>query len=149
MKLLRRFLRRPSDAQRFRAVRLLYRSIREINLPEVRALRLLRQWLSPKQLAQFDALSSFDVVGCQTARQYRIYYSASQNVEMLDEFGRSVERFCFIPEGCLAPGDVMLAQKIALENDELAALGVANRLSIYAITPTRDRRGLSANVPEQ
>ena len=138
---LRRFLRKPNDAQRFRVVRLLYRSLRESNLPEVRALRLLRQWLQPKQLSQFDALSSFDVVGCHTARRYRIYYSTSQNVEMLDEFGRSVERFCFIPDGDLAPGDVMLAQKIALETDELAALGVANRLPIYSVAPTRDRRG--------
>jgi len=140
-KLLSRFLRRPSDAQGFRAVRLLYRSIRKINLPEVRALRLLRQWLPAEQLSQFDALHFFDVVGCHTARRYRIYYAASQNVERLDEFGRSVERFCFIPEGDLAPGDVMLAQKIALETDELAALGVANRLPIYAVAPTRDCRG--------
>jgi hypothetical protein len=140
-KLLSRFLRRPSDAQGFRAVRLLYRSIRKINLPEVRALRLLRQWLPAEQLSQFDALHFFDVVGCHTARRYRIYYAASQNVEMLDEFGRSVERFCFIPEGDLAPGDVMLAQKIALETDELAALGVANRLPIYAVAPRRDCRG--------
>ena len=36
-------------------------------------------------------------------------------------------RYCFIPEGNLVPGDVMLAQKIALEDDELAALELANR----------------------
>jgi len=92
------------------------------------------------QLSQFDALGFFDVVGCHTARRYRVYYSTSQNVEMLDEFDRSVERFCFIPKGNLAPGDVMLAQKIALETDELAALEVANRLPVYTTAPRRHRR---------
>ena len=36
---------------------------------------------------------------------------------------------CFAPDGYLVPGDVMLAQKIALETDELATLAVANRLA--------------------
>jgi hypothetical protein len=94
------------------------------------------------QLSQFDARGFFDVVGCHTSRRYRVYYSASQNVEMLDELDRSVERFCFIPEGNLAPGDVMLTQKIALETDELAALEVANRLPVYTTEPRRPRRGL-------
>jgi hypothetical protein len=133
-------LSKPIDGLRFRAARLLFQSTRESNRPEVRALRLLRQWLSPKQLAQFDALSFFEVVGCHTARRYRVYYSASQNVEKLDELERSVERLCFIPEGDLAPGDVMLAQKIALETDELAALAVANRLPVYTTAPSRVRR---------
>jgi hypothetical protein len=37
--------------------------------------------------------------------------------------------YCFIPKGDLVPGDVMLAQKIALETNELAALAVANRFT--------------------
>ena len=36
-------------------------------------------------------------------------------------------RYCFVPKGNLVPGDVMLAQKIALETDELAALELANK----------------------
>ena len=35
--------------------------------------------------------------------------------------------WCFGPEGCLPVGDIMLAQRIALETDEHAALAVANR----------------------
>jgi hypothetical protein len=35
--------------------------------------------------------------------------------------------WCFGPEGELPIGDVMLAQKIALENDEQATLALANR----------------------
>ena len=39
----------------------------------------------------------------------------------------TADRYCFVPEGTLPIGDVMLAQKIALETDERAALAVANR----------------------
>jgi hypothetical protein len=35
-----------------------------------------------------------------------------------------------VPEGDLVPGDVMLAQKIALENNERAALAVAIRYTM-------------------
>jgi hypothetical protein len=35
--------------------------------------------------------------------------------------------WCFVPEGSLVAGDVMLAQKIALETSEYAALAVARR----------------------
>jgi hypothetical protein len=38
--------------------------------------------------------------------------------------------WCFVPRGQLVPGDVMLAQKIALETNETAALAVANRFSL-------------------
>jgi hypothetical protein len=46
------------------------------------------------------------------------------NVYELKEGG--VVGWCFVPEGYLAIGDVMLAQKIALESNERAALAVAN-----------------------
>jgi hypothetical protein len=39
--------------------------------------------------------------------------------------------WCFGPEGELPIGDVMLAQKIALEKNERAALALANRGSRY------------------
>jgi hypothetical protein len=114
------------DPLRFRAVRRLFRAR---SSPEVRGRRLLRQWLSERQLAQFDARNFFDVIGCHTARRYRIYYANVANVEELDKVGRPIVRYCFIPKGNLVPGDVMLAQKIALETDELAALAVANRFA--------------------
>lgn len=122
----------PPDPRRFRAARRLYNIVKNSNSPEARGRRLLRRWLSEGQLAQFDAFSFFDVIGCHTARRYRIYYATSANVEEVDEVGRPLMRYCFVPVGYLVPGDVMLAQKIALETDELAALEVANRFPPYA-----------------
>jgi len=96
---------------------------------EARSLKLLREWLSPDQLAQFDADGYFDVIGCDTGKRYRIHYGSSMNVEELDDFGRPRICHCFVTDAPLAPGDVVLAQKIALETGERAALAVANRFT--------------------
>ena len=40
----------------------------------------------------------------------------------------------FVPEGNLVPGDVMLAQKIALETDEQGALAIAKQFLVPPIT---------------
>jgi hypothetical protein len=53
------------------------------------------------------------------------------NLDELDERGTRTAAWCFGPEGELPIGDVMLAQKIALENNERAALALANRGSRY------------------
>jgi hypothetical protein len=87
----------------------------------------LRRWLTTEQRAQFDTMNFFDVVGCQTGNRYRIHYGQSANIREMDEAGNPKMGWCFVPKGYLVPGDVMLAQKIALETDELAALAVANR----------------------
>jgi len=129
MDFLLRIWRGSPEPPRFRAIRQLYRIVRKENFPEARGRRLLRRWLSAEQLAQFDARNFFDVIGCHTAKRYRIYYANMANVEELDKVGRPIVRYCFIPKGDLVPGDVMLAQKIALETDELAALAVANRFA--------------------
>jgi hypothetical protein len=129
MDFLLRIWRESPDPLRFRAVGDLYRIVRKTNSPEARGRRLLRRWLSAEQLAQFDARNFFDVIGCHTAKRYRIYYANVANVEELDKVGRPMVRYCFIPKGDLVPGDVMLAQKIALETDELAVLAVANRFA--------------------
>jgi hypothetical protein len=47
------------------------------------------------------------------------------NVHELDDAGRFQMGWCFLPEGYLVRGDVMLAQKIALETSEIRALSVA------------------------
>ncbi len=49
------------------------------------------------------------------------------NVLEVDEQGQPKIGWCFVPERPLVAGDIMLAQKIALETDELAVLAVANR----------------------
>jgi hypothetical protein len=92
-----------------------------------RGTRLLRDWLTPQQLAQFDARGYFDVTGCHTGKRYRIRNGTAANVHEVDEFGGAGMGCCFVPEGCLVAGDVMLAQKIALETNELGTLAIANR----------------------
>jgi len=68
-----------------------------------------------------------EVVGGDTGKQYRIYAGAGMNVCEVDEKGRPTLGLCFVPVGELPIGDVMLSQKIALENGESSALAVASR----------------------
>jgi hypothetical protein len=97
---------------------------------EERGVNLLRQWLSLEQRAQFDAKRYFDVIGCDSGKRYRIHYGEITNVHEIGDDDLSSVGWCFIPEGSLATGDVMLAQKIALETHEYGALAVANRRPI-------------------
>lgn len=94
---------------------------------EQRAVALLREWLSPAQLARLERYGYFEVIGSRTGKRYRIRYNRVVNIDELDEHGRQVVTWCFGPEGGLPRGDIMLAQKIALENDEDAALAIAIR----------------------
>ena len=104
----------------------LYEAYKDEKTIHARALRLLRSWLSPQQRADFDRKGYFDVVGCDTGKRYRIRRGTSANVNEIDEYGRLGTGRCFVPLGGLAQGDVMLAQKIALETDENHALSIAN-----------------------
>ena len=94
---------------------------------EGRALRLLKEWLSPEQLACYERFRYFDVIGSDTGTRFRIHHGTQTNIEELGSRGRLVCKWCFVPDGNLVAGDVMLAQKIALETDERGALAVANR----------------------
>jgi hypothetical protein len=85
----------------------------------------MRRWLSAAQREQFDTRGYFDVVGSHSGRRYRIRNGSSSNICELDRFERTVTRWCFVPYENLPIGDVLLAQKIALENDEQSALSVA------------------------
>jgi hypothetical protein len=67
------------------------------------------------------------VTGGETGRRYRIRYGNAMNVQQLDHHGREVQSLCFSPRDLLPVGDVMLAQKLALELIETDALRVANR----------------------
>src|SRR5258707_11683722 len=78
-------------------------------------------------MAQYDAKSYFEVTGCHSGKRYRISHGTSMNIHELDGAGRPRVGWCFAPKGYLVAGDVMLAQKIALETDERGALAVANR----------------------
>ena len=92
-----------------------------------RALTLLEEWLSPEQRACYGRFQYFEVVGSDTGTHYRIHHGTQTNIEELSHSGQRVCRWCFIPEGDLVAGDVMLAQKIALETNERGALSVAHR----------------------
>jgi hypothetical protein len=86
---------------------------------------LLKEWLSPLQLNQYRGDGCFEVRGSHSGIRYRIRRGDQSNIDQLDEDGRRVAVWCFGPEGRLPVGDIMLAQKIALESDEPAALDVA------------------------
>jgi hypothetical protein len=96
------------------------------NEAEEKAVLLLRSWLTPEQDRQWAARHEFVVVGCDTGTRYRVTYRAVMNVHQLDPDGRTTAQWCFAPDGGLAPGDVLLAQKIALETMKRKALALAN-----------------------
>ena len=117
-------------SSRINAVRELYRKFAKEDTREARGLRLLRDWLSPDQREQFDNSGYFEVCGCASRKRYRIYHVRfAPNVYEIDGVGRLKEGVCFLPVGPLVTGDVILAQKIALETDEHSAIAVANRFS--------------------
>ena len=97
------------------------------NESEARGLRLLREWLSPEQLAQYNAYRYFDVTGCHSGKRYRIRHGTATNILNWTRMAAKVG-WCFVPRDMLVAGDVMLAQKIALETDEGTALAVAGGL---------------------
>jgi hypothetical protein len=106
-----------------------YRELGHENDSEARGLRLLREWLSPAQLAQYETHRYFDVIGCHSGKRYRIRHGTATNVHELDDAGDPTAGWCFVPRDYLVAGDVMLAQKIALEANERGALAVARNFA--------------------
>ena len=94
---------------------------------ELRAIRLLKANLSSEQLKQFARGRSFDVIGGTSGRRYRITHARQMNIAVLDKRGRWAGSLCIVPSGNLPLGDIMLAQKIALELLEDDVLHLANR----------------------
>ncbi len=90
-----------------------------------RGMRLLKETLSPAQRAQYEEHKYFDVAGGSTDRRYRIKNRPSLNVYLLDKNGAAECVLCFMPKGTLVLGDILLAQKLALELFESEALKVA------------------------
>jgi hypothetical protein len=106
-----------------------HRTIREA---QARGLQLLVENLSASQRDQYENHGYFDVIGGETGTRYRIRKGHQMNVELLDSNGTPVFALCFMPRGRLADGDVMLAQKMALELFEFEAVKVANKIANYA-----------------
>ena len=109
------------------SVRDLWRSLSAGALPaHERGIEFLTQNLSPAQRQQYERHAYFDVIGGETGKRYRIHHGYQMNVEQLDQDGRRARLLCFMPRGGLPVGDIMLAQKIALELFESEAVEVAN-----------------------
>jgi hypothetical protein len=106
--------------------------------PEGRAL-LLRHYLSPVQRRQLAEKGYFEVIGGDTGNRYRIYAGAAANVCEIGENGGPRIGLCFLPVGDLPIGDVMLAQKIALETCEGSALAVARKFTPSSFLFSRSR----------
>jgi hypothetical protein len=96
-----------------------------------RGAHLLEENLNPAQRQQYTKHRYFDVIGGKSGKRYRIHHGCSMNIDQLDKNGKRVCGWCFYPRGGLVAGDVMLAQKFALELFETEALHVANRLYRY------------------
>jgi hypothetical protein len=96
-----------------------------------RGAKLLEENLNPAQRQQYTKYRYFDVTGGKTGKRYRIHHGSSMNIDQLDKNGKRVCGWCFFPRGGLVAGDVMLAQKFALELFEGEALQIANRLYRY------------------
>jgi hypothetical protein len=96
---------------------------------EDRAMKLLESHLTPEQRETLKTNGYFFVQGGQSRQTYRIKRGRQMNVHIMqsDRPGIELHGICFLPQGGLATGDVMLGQKIALELYEADALRVANR----------------------
>lgn len=90
---------------------------------------LLDEWLTPRQRDELKNGRRFTVIGSSTGREYTIY--ADQTLYNVRDEKNDIDR-CFVPYGGpygslpVPRGDVLLAQKLALECDEDAALAIAN-----------------------
>ena len=94
-----------------------------------RGRELLLANLSPRQREDLARKGHFDVVGGNTGRRYRIVHKPYMNIHELDEENRCVCLWCFYPTGSLVTGDIVIAQKLALELYEDEALKSANRIA--------------------
>ena len=109
-------------------LRLFFRSML-LDPAHERSMQLLRANLTPCQLRQFETCNYFDVVGGKTGHIYRLHRGEARNIDEQDDTGAWTYTWCFLPMGRLAEGDVLLAQKVALESFELEARAVGVRTS--------------------
>jgi hypothetical protein len=98
-------------------------------LADQRSIALLLTNLSSSQAKQYRRDRTFEVIGGRTGARYRIHFGYQMNIEELDGAGRCLRALCFAPQGRVPIGDVMLAQKLALELFEDDALEVAHKIS--------------------
>ena len=97
---------------------------------EANARQLLHENISAVQRVQLRKLGYFEVIGGTTGKTYRIRSYNSMNVDEMSKSGKRTRIMCFNPCGLVGLGDIMLAQKLALELFESEALAVANVASV-------------------
>ncbi len=90
-----------------------------------RARQLLVACLSTSQRSEFERTLGFRVRGA-SGRLYRIGYSPTANIEVLDETGEVQYRLCAGPDR-VPTAAVLLAQKLMLEAREAEFLRIAVR----------------------
>src|SRR5260370_18588118 len=78
---------------------------------DARGLKLLKEWLSPEQLAQYDANGYFEVTGCHTGTRYRIHHGTPLIIYELHRQGRARAGWGFIRKASLVAGNAMWVQK--------------------------------------
>ena len=100
--------------------------------PEQRGVALLLANLTPRQQRQYMRDRHFDVIGGASGTRYRLWHCFQQNVEELDADGRRRWIWCFHPRETLVVGDVLLAQKTALELFEPEAIRIAHCYSNFS-----------------
>jgi hypothetical protein len=100
--------------------------------PEQRGVALLLVNLTPRQRRQYVRDRHFDVIGGASGTHYRLWHSFQQNIEELDQDGRRRWIWCVHPRETLVVGDVLLAQKTALELYEPEAIRIAHCYSNFS-----------------
>lgn len=98
---------------------------REARDAEARAEALLLSCLSLRQREEYRQHKHFVVHG-RNGMRYRIRPGRVGNVDVVDRHGRLDHRLCFHPDELLPVSDVMLVQKLMLEDDEKDVRKIAN-----------------------
>jgi hypothetical protein len=80
-------------------------------------MKLLFSCLNEEQREMMRTQKKFRIVS-NKGNIFEIRHGRMHNIFRLDLQGNAVEEWCVLPQGELAPGDVMLAQKLGLECDE-------------------------------
>jgi hypothetical protein len=82
---------------------------------------------SPRRFAKVSPFVRALVLASVTRAESGTGYAMapSMNISELDDAGDVRRGWCFVPEGSLVAGDVVLAQKLALESNESQSLAVA------------------------
>jgi hypothetical protein len=117
----------------------------EVSEPDTRSIELLKSWLTPQQLADFEDFDCFDVIGGETGQRYRLKRGTNHNIKL----GKGAA-ICVAPAGVGSlVGDVLLAQKIGLERNERATLAVAfaNVLARTWLADTKVKLGMEDQPP--